>query len=143
MNHRYLAFILALALSSCKNGKSPNRLKYTIAKDSNLYIQIYRTGLFETSTTAYLTDSANFSLELGAYDDQTGYIDCRVKGDTVLSEEKNYLYDNDMRVDTMQTTATKTYSLKALKKLHNFEWEILSGFINYAFYYSIQLIGTI
>jgi hypothetical protein len=122
MNHLYLAFILALALTSCKNGKSPNRLKYTIAKDSNLYIQIYRTGLFETSTTAYLTDSANFSLELGTYDDQTGYIDCKVKGDTVLSEEKKYIFDNNvMQADTMKVTCTKVYSLKGLKKMYNFE----------------------
>jgi hypothetical protein len=122
MNHRCLAFILVLALTSCKNGKSPNRLKYTIAKDSNLYIQIYRTGLFETNTTAYLTDSANFSLELGTYDDQTGYIDCKVKGDTVLSEEKKYIFDNNvLQADTMKVTCTKVYSLKALKKLHNFE----------------------
>ncbi|SEO70057.1 hypothetical protein [Mucilaginibacter sp. OK283] len=122
MNHRYLAFILALALASCKNGKSPNRFKYTIAKDSNLYIQIYRTGLFETSTTAYLTDSANFSLKLGTYDDQTGYIDCKVKGDTVLSEEKQYIFDNNViQADTMKVTYTTAYSLIALKKLHNFE----------------------
>jgi hypothetical protein len=122
MNHWYLAFILALALASCKNGKSPNRFKYTIAKDSNLYIQIYRTGLFETSTTAYLTDSANFSLKLGTYDDQTGYIDCKVKGDTVLSEEKQYIFDNNViQADTMKVTCTTAYSLIALKKLHNFE----------------------
>jgi len=114
-------FMLLIALAACKNGKSPNRLKYTIAKDSNLYIQIYRTGLFETNTTAYLTDSANFSINLGTYDDKTGYIDCILKGDSILAKEKKYLYDNIMLADTMQTAATKLYSLKALKKLHNFD----------------------
>ncbi len=122
MKRKYLAILLFIALASCKNSKSPNRLKYTIAKDSNLYIQVYRTGLFETNTTAYLTDSTNFSLELGTYDDQTGYIDCKVKGDTILAEEKQYLFDGDaMQVDTMKVVSTNVYSLKKLEKLHNFE----------------------
>lgn len=121
MKRLFKLLLLFLFLASCKNGKSTNRLKYTIAKDSNLYLQIYRTGLFETNTTAYLTDSANFSIKLGTYDDETGYIDCLVKGDTILAKEKKYLYDNNMLVDTMQTAETKVYSLKALKKLHNFE----------------------
>jgi hypothetical protein len=117
-----IPILLLILLASCKNGKSPNRLKYTIEKGDHLYIQIYRTGLFETSTTAFLTDSANFSINLGTYDDQTGYIDCKVNGDTILSQQKQYLFDNDaMQVDTMKVVVTKTYSLKALKKLRNFE----------------------
>lgn len=113
--------IIFLLLASCKNGKSPGRLKYTIAKDSNLYLQIYRTGLFETGTTAYLTDSANFSIKLGTYDDETGYIDCKVKGDTIIAETKEYLHGINPQPDTMKTTDTKAYSLKTLKKMHNFE----------------------
>jgi len=121
MKRLFLRVLFFATLASCKNGKSPSRLKYTIAKDSNLYIQIYRTGLLEINTTAYLTDSANFSINLGTYDDETAYIDCKVKGDTVLAEEKKYLYNSNMLADTMQTAETKVYSLIALKKLHNFE----------------------
>jgi hypothetical protein len=122
MKRPFKLLLVFLILASCKNDKNPNRLKYTIAKDSNLYIQIYRTGLFETNTTAYLTDSANFSLELGTYDDQICYIDCKVKGDTVLLEEKQYIFDNNvMQADTMKVTCTKVYSLKGLKKMYNFE----------------------
>jgi hypothetical protein len=120
MKRLFKLLLVFLFLASCKNGKSPNRFKYTIAKDSNLYIQVYRTGLFETNTTAYLTDSANFSLELGSYDDQTGYIGCKVKGDTIIAETKEYLHGTNLQPDTMKTTDTKAYSLKTLKKMHNF-----------------------
>jgi hypothetical protein len=75
----------------------------------------------QSSTTAYLTDSVNFSQKLGTYDDETAYIDCKLKGDTIITETKEYLYDASQQPDTMKIAATKTYSLKALKRLRNFK----------------------
>lgn len=117
-----MIILLTASLPACKgDDKNKGRFKYTIAQDSNLYLQIYRTGLFATSTTAYLTDSATFSQKLGTYDDETGYINCKVKGDTIISEAKEYLYDASQQPDTMKTVAVKIYSLKALKLQHNFK----------------------
>ncbi|GAA3959498.1 hypothetical protein [Mucilaginibacter dorajii] len=114
-----LALLSLFALCSC-NHKSKRDYKYTIAKDNHLYIEIYRTGILNGAVEAYLTDSLTFSQNLGQYDDEKGYIDCTFKGDDVITQRKEYLYGASQQPDTMKITAAKTYSLNALKKLHNF-----------------------
>ncbi|WP_184549561.1 hypothetical protein [Mucilaginibacter sp. FT3.2] len=118
MSNYYL--LILFALTSC-NHKSKRNYKYTIAKDNHLYIQIYRTSILGSSVEAYLTDSITFSQKLGTYDDETSYIDCKMKGDTIITETKEYLYGASQQPDTMKIVAAKTYSLKALKRLHNFK----------------------
>lgn len=114
-----LVFLGLFALTSC-NHKSKRDYKYTIAKDNHLYIEIYRTSILNSSVAAYLTDSVNFSQSLGQYNDEKGYIDCTFQGDSVIVRHKEYAFGNSLQLDIMKTISTKIYSLKALRKLDNF-----------------------
>jgi len=56
---------------------------YTFKRQNNLYIEVYRAGLLGNLETEYLTDSVTFRVQLGTYDDESGFIYCKIKGDTI------------------------------------------------------------
>jgi hypothetical protein len=119
---KYTAYImLVIALFSCMNSRSKKNLLSTVKKGNNLYIEDYRSGLIGNLTAQYLTDSANFRVYLGTYDDENGYIFCKIIGDSIHIEQREHGKGLSPKWDTMKVSAKAIYSLKNLKRQHRFE----------------------
>lgn len=105
-------------LFSCKNKNDKGDYKRTVPICNNLYIEVYRTfssGAFGSDLVDdYLTDSTNFRLRIGNYDEYYGsyYYHCHIDSITIEKREKS---------DTvsMHTIETKTYDIRKLKTLQN------------------------
>jgi hypothetical protein len=92
--------------------------KRTVSICDNLYIEVYRIfssgALGSDLVEDYLTDSTNFRLRIGSYDEYYGsiYYHCKMDSITIEKREKS---------DTisMHTIETKTYDIRKLKALQN------------------------
>jgi len=101
---------------SCKNEKGDYKRTVSICND--LHIEVFRTfssGAFGSDLVDdYLTDSVNFRLRIGSYDEYYGsiYYQCEMDSITIEKREKS---------DTisMHTIEKKIYDLKKLKALQN------------------------
>jgi len=89
----------------------------------HLYIESYLIagGFLSTDIDAlYLTDSVNFRLYEGTYDEGDGGIATMCKGDSVSVDA--YVHEKfGPNSGSIKTAEKKTYSLKELKKSHRFE----------------------
>lgn len=123
MNSRFLfiGFLFCLFLQSCfHNDKSRKNSKGTIKICDNLYYETFsifgQGALGGDRDAAWLTDSTNFRIFLGAFDDAQGGISVQCKGDSIFITQRP---DNlDVNRD-IKFPITKTYYLKALEKLRN------------------------
>lgn len=108
------------ALFGCMNTNKKNLIS-TFKKGNNLYIEDYRTGLIGNLTAQYLTDSVNFRVYLGTYDDENGYIYCKIHGDNIYVEKREHGKGSSPQWDTLKVVVRTMYSLKELRKQHKFE----------------------
>jgi len=97
---------------------------------------VYNVGVLNNLTANYLTDSLNFRIYTGTFDDENGYIYYQCAGNSISIEKREqtnqvFRVDNsivngklvttpDLKYD-LKTTNKITYSLKDLKKQHKFE----------------------
>ncbi|MFD0766124.1 hypothetical protein ACFQZI_14770 [Mucilaginibacter lutimaris] len=116
-----LLFIIIGTLFSCINSKSKRNYKYTLKRVNNLYIEVYKAGLIGNLTSQYLTDSTNFRVHLGTFDDENGYIYCKIDGDNIYIEKREHGQGSSPQFDTLKVVSKTRYSLKDLKKKHLFE----------------------
>lgn len=115
-----LFFIILVALFGCNN-RSKKNLISTFKKGDSLYIEDYRAGLIGNLTAQYLTDSVHFRVYLGTFDDENGYIYCKVNGDNIYVEQREHGKGSSPQWDTLKVISRKTLNIKDLKKQHKFE----------------------
>jgi hypothetical protein len=101
--------------------KSRGDYRYTINRQHNLYVEVYNSGIIGNLTSEYLTDSVNFRVYLGTFDDENGYIYCKQNGDKIYIEKREHGSGASPQWDTLKVVKRKTFSLKELKKRHDFE----------------------
>jgi hypothetical protein len=105
-------------MNSCNNKSEKGDYKRTIPICNDLYIEVYRTfgsGAFGSDLVDdYLTDSTNFRLRIGSYDEYYGsiYYHCEKESITIEKREKS-------DTNVMHTTEIKIYNLRKLKALQN------------------------
>ncbi|WP_143097892.1 hypothetical protein [Chitinophaga sp. CF118] len=117
----YCFFIAVLLLTACVNKRDKSDFKRSFQPcDNNLSIELYTvfgSGAFGGDLlSAYLTDSTNFRMYIGTFDDAQGGYFCECRGDTIVVEEIMTTDTGDKKV-----VRTKTLSLKQLKKQGKFE----------------------
>jgi hypothetical protein len=130
-----------MILSGCyrniKNYRGTDELNSTEIKcNCKLYVEIYSTGILNNLTANYLTDSLNFKIYAGTFDDENGYILYKCSGDSISIEKvehTNEVFKLDSTIVDKKLVITpnlkykltivssKVYSLKDLKKQHIFE----------------------
>ncbi|MCR8561269.1 hypothetical protein KXD93_26690 [Mucilaginibacter sp. BJC16-A38] len=118
---RYIILASIGLLISYIKIRDKNNYRYTFNTDRNLYVEVYSTGLVGNLKAEYLTDSTNFRVYLGTFDDERGYIHCAIKGDKVLVEKREHGVEKGPKWDELKTVERKIYSLMELKRRRNFE----------------------
>jgi hypothetical protein len=118
---RYLLLASIMLLISYIKIRNKDNYRYTFNTEHNLYIEVYSTGLTGNLKSEYLTDSTNFRVYLGTFDDERGYIHCTVKGDRVLVEKREHGKEACPQWDALKVVERKSYSLNELKRRKDFE----------------------
>jgi hypothetical protein len=90
----------------------------------NLYVEVYRVfgmgALGSDLNSHYLTDSVNFRIYLGTYDEADEMIATKCKGDKIYTTKtKKTSFKSDW--DQPKIISKTNFSLKRLKKEHRFE----------------------
>src|SRR6185312_16808977 len=105
----YLIILIILTIIGTINSGSKGNYKYTFNEDHNLYVEVHRPGIIGNMTSEYLTDSTNFKVYLGTFDDENGYIYCKFNGDKINAEKREH--SQDQQRGALEVTGRKTYSL--------------------------------
>jgi hypothetical protein len=114
----FFSILFICIMNSCNNKSEKGDYKRTIPICNDLYIEVYRTfgsGAFGSDLVDdYLTDSTNFRLRIGSYDEYYGsiYYHCEKESITIEKREKS-------DTNVMHTTEIKIYNLRKLKALQN------------------------
>ncbi|SFD51347.1 hypothetical protein SAMN05518672_102251 [Chitinophaga sp. CF118] len=117
----YCFFIAVLSLTACVNKRDKSDFKSSFQPcDNNLRIErftVFGSGAFGGDLlSAYLTDSTNFRMYIGTFDDAQGGYFCECHGDTIVVKEMKTT-DSGYR----KIAGTRIFSLKELKKQGKFE----------------------
>jgi hypothetical protein len=118
---KYFGNLLLITLLLGCNSKTKRNYKYTFKREQNLYIEVYRAGLIGNLTSQYLTDSLTFRLYLGTFDDENARIYCKIDGDDVHVEQREFQKGAGPQLDTFKVVSEKDYNLKELKEGHKFD----------------------
>jgi len=114
----YLIILAILVVVGCINKGSKGHYRYTVNREQNLFIEVYSAGLTGNLTSEYLTDSTNFRVYIGTFDDEGGYYSYKINGDTIYIEKRQHSFDGTGEI---KITDHKTLSLKRLKRERLFE----------------------
>jgi len=116
----YLIILTILITVGYINSVSKSEYKYTVNGKKNLVVEAERAELTGDLTSEYLTDSKNFRLYIGSYNEYDEKIITQCKGDSIIVEK---LGSTSATADGSFRTVIEshTYSIKALKKKHIFE----------------------
>lgn len=110
--------IIAAISTGCHQRNESNFVHSFQLLNKKLYIENYSAGLIGNLTSQYITDSTNFRMCLGTFDDEKEFIYVRNSGDSLIVEEKlNDLEAESRGVSTLKER--KTFSLDSLKKGHD------------------------
>jgi hypothetical protein len=115
-----LLILILFAFQGCIDDKSRNNHKWTSKVCNSLYAETFSTfgqGAFGGDRDGkWLTDSTNFRIYLGAFDEADGKIVVECKSDTILVTQ----FPDNLDVNKHLTApVTKTYRLRELKGLNN------------------------
>ncbi len=80
-----------------------------------LYIETFSAGLAGNLSAQYLTDSVNFRIYIGTFDDETEWFYYRFDGDSVYVEKLQNIDETTL----VKTIDKKVYNLTDLKKSHS------------------------
>ena len=116
----YIIILTILVTVGFINSGNKSDYKYTVNGMKNLYVEAERPELTGDLIAEYLTDSKNFRLYIGSYDEHDEKIITQCKGDSIIVEK---LGSTSATADGSFRTVIEShaYSLKALKKKHIFE----------------------
>ena len=116
----FFAVIFSFAFQGCINDKSRKNHKWTYKVCDSLYTEIFSTvgqGAWGGDRDGkWLTDSTNFRIYLGAFDEVNGKIFIECKNDSVFVTQ--FPDDLDVNKD-LKAPVTKTYRIEDLKKMDN------------------------
>ncbi|XVJ65720.1 MAG: hypothetical protein HEQ40_05980 [Lacibacter sp.] len=124
MNKTYgnivLKIFLAFLLVGCANDKSRKNYKWSFEICDGLYNEVFSTfsqGAFGGDRCGkWLTDSTNFRIFLGAFDEINGNITIECKQDSILVTQ----FPDDLDVNKgIKYPVTKGYLINELKKMNN------------------------
>ena len=118
---RYLLLASIMLLISYIKICNKDNYRYTFSTDHNLYVEVYSAGLIGNLKAEYLTDSTNFRVYLGTFDDERGYIHCALKGDKIVIEKREHNKETGPKWDELKVVERKVYSLTELKRRRDFE----------------------
>jgi hypothetical protein len=116
----FIVLLFGIAFQGCINDKSRKNHKWTFKVCDSLYTEIFSTfgqGAFGGDRDGkWLTDSTNFRIFLGAFDEGNGKIVIECKKDSVLVTQ----FPDDLDVNKhLESPVTRIYQLKDLKKMNN------------------------
>ena len=126
----YALFFLLSLLTSCVNKKSKKDHKFTVNYCEykpnmcacSLYGEVYNIygmgALGSDVNSLYLTDSINFRIYLGVFDEEREMITVKCKGDSIYIKKTAKSVSESNKLEIVET---KTYSLKYLKEKHQSE----------------------
>ena len=126
----YALLFLLLLLTGCVNRKSRKDQKFTVNYCEykpnncvcNLYGEVYSIygmgALGSDVNSLYLTDSTNFRIYLGVYDEEREMIIVKCQGDSIYIKKIAKSASENSKPEIVET---KTYSLKSLKEKHQSE----------------------
>jgi len=118
--NKLFAFLIMILLLGCVDKKSKKEYRDTIAVCDNLYVEVYRvfgSGAYGGDLLSdYLTDSTNFRIYIGTYDDYKENYSYKCKGKGIVVEKINR--ENK---DSVKVIETKSLDIDVLKKKHLFE----------------------
>lgn len=139
--NRLSVIVLILTSMGChgKPGRYDRTFNLDIADNTThnkLYVEIYSAGIWNNLTKNYLTDSLNFRIYTGTFDDESEYLYYKLTGDSIAIEKRGRA-NEVFKVDTVfvngktelvpnlkyspVVTSKVFYSLEALRKSHKFE----------------------
>ena len=127
-----ILLIALIGLAGCINNRSKKHHKFTVNLCQyepnkcacNLYVEVYTVyqmgALGSDVDSEYLTDTVNFRVYVGTYDEEDEMITTKCKGDSVyITKTKQTSADHQW--DIPKILETKSYGLKDLKKRSVFE----------------------
>ncbi len=118
--NRIYIILMILAFSSCKtNVNDKGDYQHTSIICDDKYLEVYKTfgsGAFGGDLIAhYLTDSVNFRVFIGEFDNSKKHFSYKCKGDSLfiykMSKRKN---ENSYKLEKLDS-----YSLSKLERMHN------------------------
>jgi hypothetical protein len=128
---KYILLMALFGLGGCSsNSKQHHKLTVNLCKYEpnkcacNLYAEVYLVygmgALGSDLNSKYLTDSVNFQVYLGTFDEEDEMIITKCKGDSIYTA-KTTKTSSDSRWDESKVIEAKTYNIEDLKKQHTFE----------------------
>lgn len=115
-------FIFILCLWRCITKKHNNYL-HTDKFNDKYYIEEYSYGIMNNLSAEYFTDSTNFRIYSGHYDDENEFIYYRIDKDSLIVEKLGYKkgYGYGQGQENIEVKTKKVYSLMYLKNKHIFQ----------------------
>jgi len=117
----YFIIVAILAIVGYINADKKSNFKYNFKREQNLHIEVFKGGVLGNLTSEYLTDSTNFRVYVGTFDDERGYYHYNIKGDKVYVEKREHSLATDCLQPRLKLTEQKLFSLKELKNKHQFD----------------------
>ncbi len=117
-----LIFMLCLVLVlSCVNSTSKKDYKFTVKVCENIYVEsftVFGSGAFGGDIVSnYLTDSTNFRILIGKYDNNKESYSYKCMDDSVVVERFSIANVDSKKM----VTERKVFSLELLRNEHKFE----------------------
>ena len=109
----------SIIISLCFNCGRTSKYKRTNRLKDDLFIEIFSAGPIGNLTTDYLTDSINFRVYIGTFDDESERLFYKVSGDSVTVQKvipkKGFVPGTKTEIEF-----EKYYKLSNLKAQHNY-----------------------
>lgn len=116
-----LLFILLYLVFGCDSSSNKKDYKFTAKVCEHLHVELFTTfgsGAFGGDMVSnYLTDSTNFRILIGKYDNNKEAYSYECREDSVIVERFNIVREDSKKI----VTEVKVFSLEMLRKEHKFE----------------------
>jgi|GEM_PF-6202103 len=106
-----IGLISVAAVHSCNVNNDKSKHTFSFKTECNLYVEVYAVGLLRNLSSHYVTDSVNFRLFVGTFDDEAGGYQYVCKGDSLII---NTIINGSG--NTKKVTKTSVFSISKLKK---------------------------
>ena len=81
---RFLILIFGIAVSLCFNCCRRSKYRNTDKLQNGIFIEKFSTGIIGNLTAEYLTDSTNFRIYVGVFDDESEHFYFKVVEDSIF-----------------------------------------------------------
>jgi hypothetical protein len=101
--------------------KKHNDYLYTFKFNDQYYIEEYSYGIMNNLSAAYFTDSINFRIYMGHFDDESELLYPIINKDSLIIVKKGYKKGYYYGQENMEIKERKVYSFTDLKHKHVFQ----------------------